>query len=270
MSAFPGQQAMHQMGQAPGMQMPMGANMGGPHMVNVMSPGMMNHPPPNGMPMNQLSQQMQREQIYRAQMQQLHKNGLPPQGPMGNILPQGGVGSPSNPDGQFAGGPPGPGGQNRMGQGKGMPGMMPPPSPGMNAAKIMGGQNKDPNSGESSAPNASPQNAAAGVPQGPPGASTAPPTPSAGGMTAPSPQGMLSNNGTPAMAPSHPPVQPPMSLSSDQSIISPDFLQSVASLDSFPDSLFGGRDQGLAMGMDFERDFDEWFNPDINTGGLSF
>ena len=52
MMPFPGQ-PMHQMGQNPGMAMTMGANMGGPHMSNGMSPGMMNHPPPNGMGMNQ-------------------------------------------------------------------------------------------------------------------------------------------------------------------------------------------------------------------------
>lgn len=57
MMGFPGQ-PMHQMGQNPGMSMQMGPNMAGPHMGNVMSPGMMNHPPPNGMVMGQLPQQV--------------------------------------------------------------------------------------------------------------------------------------------------------------------------------------------------------------------
>ena len=213
-----------------------------------------------------------REVQYRHSMHQLHQNKLPHG--LNNMLPQGAGASPSNTDGQFPGGPSGPGGPNRMGQNKPIAGMMPPPSPGMNASKIMAGQSKDGASGDSSAPNASPQNAAAGVPQGPAGvpggaasSSTAPPTPGAG-MTAPSPQGMMSNGGTPAMAPSHPPVQPQMT--ADQAMLSNDFLQSVSSqLDtsSFSDSLFRGTDMS-GLGVDFERDFDEWFNPD--TGGLSF
>lgn len=206
-------------------------------------------------------------------MHQLHQNKLP-HGGLTNIMAQGSAASPSNTDGQYPGGPPGPGGPNRMGQNKSIAGMMPPPSPGMNASKMMGGQSKDGVSGDSSAPNASPQNAAAGVPQGPPGlpggapgSSTAPPTPGAG-MAAPSPQGMMSNGGTPAMAPSHPPVQPQMN--PDQALLSTDFLQSVTSqLDTsnFGDSLFRGSDMS-GLGVDFERDFDEWFNPD--TGGLGF
>lgn len=217
-----------------------------------------------------MSYQM-REVQYKQTMHQLHQNKLP-HGVLNNMSPQGVAGSPSNTDGQFLGGPQGPSGPNRMGQNKFIPGMMPPPSPGMNA-KMMAGQSKDGAGGDSSAPNASPQNAAAGVPQGPaglsgggPGSSTAPPTPCAG-MTVPSPQGMMSNGGTPAMAPSHPPVQSQMN--PDQALITPDFLQNVTSqLDAnYPDSMFRGADI-TGLGMDFERDFNEWFNPD--TGGLGF
>ena len=201
-------------------------------------------------------------------MHQAHQNKLP--AGLNNLLPQGTGASPSNADGQlFPGGQPGHGGPHRLPQNKPIAGMGPPPSPGMNAPKIMAGQSKDGASGDSSAPNASPQNAAAGVPQGPagipggaPGSSTAPPTPSAG-MPAPSPSGMMSNGGTPAMAPSHPPVQPQI----NGDMLSNDFLLSVSQqLDTsgFGNSLF----RGAELGMDFEHDFNEWFNPD--PSGLGF
>ena len=92
-------------------------------------------------------------------------------------------------------------------------------------------------------------------------------TSASAGMPAPSPSGMImSNGGTPAMPPSHPPVQPQI----NGDTLSSDFLQSIASqLDTSTfvgDSLFRGA--GLGMDSDFEHDFNEWFNPDPR--GLDF
>jgi hypothetical protein len=207
-------------------------------------------------------------------MHAMHKNNLPP-GVLNSTLPN--AGSPSSSDPSFN--PSGPQGQGpqfsagvpsntRMGQNKPM-GMMPPPSPVINAAaKDPPGLNKDIKVGAANGhPEGSPRNAPTtgqpshgGVNPGSAGQSgTAPATPVPGtnqNLTAPSPSSILSNPSSmnqPNQSASAPDSMPPNFFGSD-------FMQSA--LDEFDPSLF--RSDG---DINFERDFGQWFNPD-DVGAL--
>jgi len=294
-NGFAPPQGMQNMGNNPGMNMQMPQNMGGPQMVNAMSPGM-NHPGATGMMPPQMRQvsneyiltscaltnhyptlKQFQEAHYRQSMHNLHHKNHPAGG-MNSVIP-GNAGSPASSDPSFnpnpgqnhgggaqfgVGGP-----NNRMGQSK----MMPPPSPAMNGqSKDQSGQNKDPKSGGSNPsnghPEGSPRNAPSGGPGQGPGAPNSgnpgqgnptPATPVTGPtMTAQSPSSMLGNPTTSMN-------QPQSTASSADMIFNSDFLQSVASSlnDDFDPSVF--RADG---DLNFERDFGQWFNPDDGVAGL--
>ncbi|KAH8093246.1 hypothetical protein BXZ70DRAFT_1010474 [Cristinia sonorae] len=252
------------MGGNPPMGMPGVPQMGGPPMGN-MSPGMMHTGAPG------MNAQMT-AQMYRQTMQHLHK--IPGQ-PMSNMHMGGNAGSPPSGDQQFhqdgshsrpgtgipgmpghfqhgPGGPMGPGNPNMgnrpQSQGgqhpKPMGGMMPPPSPGM---KHTPGPDKP---GDNA--NSSPRNVGMGQPPNPgmppnastpqPHGGTAPPTPiQTNSITAPSPPPMMNSLGGNHGA---------------TDLFGSDFVVS-GGLEDF---------EFRTDGMDFERDFGEWFGqPD---GGL--
>jgi hypothetical protein len=211
-----------------------------------------------------------REQQYRQSMHNLHKSGMPP-GALNGVM-SGNAGSPTSGDPSFNGngsqgrGPQfaGNGGQDhRMNQNKSM-GMMPPPSPAI-GAKDQSGQNKD-KAGPSTSnnrPEGSPRNqhpnpvqgTSNGVNVGQGG--NAPPTPN-NAMTAPSPSAILVNTPTgmnPAGQSMPPPSDPMAALFGNT-----DFMTALPlGVDTFddPSALSKGD-----FGVDFERDFGQWFNPE--------
>jgi hypothetical protein len=197
------------------------------------------------------------------------------------------AGSPSSSDPTFnPNAPPGQGPQQfpggvasntRLAQSKAMA-MMPPPSPVMNTAHKDHPANKD------IKPGVNPASAVGGHPPSPrnppngqagPGGSgpggggqqggTAPPTPVSApnsSMTAPSPSALLGNPGSTTMNGPPPSNQsasigPSAADTIPSNLFASDFIQSVASLDEFDPAIF--RPTG---DLTFERDFEQWFNPD--------
>lgn len=156
---------------------------------------------------------------------------------------------------QFAGN----GGQDhRMNQNKTM-GMMPPPSPAI-GTKDQSGQNKDKvgPSTSNNRPEGSPRNQNPNPGQGNIGntgqGSTAPPTPN-NAMAAPSPSAILVNTPT-GMNPPGQSMAPPDPMSAIFG--NPDFM---LPLDAFDDPSVLSKTT-TDFGVDFERDFGQWFNPE--------
>lgn len=297
------------MGNPPGMNVP-GNNGGpGPHM----NPMMANAMPQNPMTQNSMAQVriapgpanmlIDAYPQYRQQITNHHKTNLPPNA-MNSMMQPGNAASPaaaadspfSNPgDGpqsrpgtsQYGGPVPG----NRPGQPNKSMAMMPPPSPGMNAAKNpvklegtdanigMPGVHSSPRNQPATTGQGQQPPQSSGPSQPPSMSNTAPPTPSpaAAGMTAPSPSAILNNNnnsqgGNPGQqgpASNQPSgstsTSGPSSATATDNFLMPEFMQqfnmNAPGFESpFDATLF--QPDPMGGGSDFDRDFGEWFNPD--------